>query len=113
DCRGGKGLVPWGVWKAREQKEVPGDVARRVSVGQQRREPRSSVAHFVNFRVAQFADQDRFSATQVLKCVQREPVRLFDSEVTPRRHYHGEPWNACCFADKVNSGPAFIILEKV
>src|SRR5207237_6120055 len=79
DFGAGEGFVPCAVCKASEAKKVPADVARRVSVGQERREPRSGVPHLVNLRLAQFADHDRFSATQQLKCSLREPCRLLDA----------------------------------
>ena len=76
--------------KASKAEEVTGHAACRVIIGQEWGELGSSVPHLINFGIAQFADHNRFSTSQLGECVQRKPAWLLESEVAPGRRYYDE-----------------------
>jgi hypothetical protein len=63
--------------QASEPVEVPNDLASRMAVGQEAREPWRRKAQLFDLSVVEFADDDRASAAEAFQRRRRQPVSLF------------------------------------
>ncbi|MDH4327061.1 MAG: hypothetical protein OEW25_00060 [Nitrospira sp.] len=105
--------IPWLACQTGEPKEVPGHFTSWVRLGQKRHEPRSCTFEIIKLRVAQLPYQDWLGAAQAVKRLRWKPIRLFYTELTPRRCDHGEAGNISCFPHKVRNRCPLILIEEV